>query len=88
MSAVWMPLSSVASQAFLIVSAISAWPTWTSSCVAARSSPDGLATSLPAMSGAEPCTASNIATPSPTFAEPASPTEPATCDAMSDRMSP
>jgi hypothetical protein len=40
------------------------------------------------MSGAEPCTASNIETRSPMFAEPDRPTEPATCEAMSLRMSP
>ena len=52
------------------------------------SSPDGFAMSCPAMSGAEPCTASNMAIWLPMFADPPSPTDPEISDAMSDRMSP
>jgi hypothetical protein len=44
--------------------------------------------SLPAIVGAEPWIASNIAHVSPMLAEPARPTEPATCAAMSLTMSP
>ena len=50
--------------------------------------PEGLAISFPAISGAEPCTASNIAYSFPIFALPASPTEPDTSEAMSDIISP
>jgi hypothetical protein len=49
---------------------------------------DGFATPRPAMSGADPCTASNIAWRAPMFADPEMPTDPATCPAMSERMSP
>jgi hypothetical protein len=42
-------------------SATGASPRWTSICTAALMSPDGFAMPRPAMSGAEPCTASNMA---------------------------
>src|SRR5450830_2082817 len=43
---------------------------------------------FPAMSGAEPCTASKMAVPSPKFAPGAIPKPPARPDSRSERMSP
>ena len=43
---------------------------------------------FPAISGAEPCTASNIAYSLPILALPANPTEPETSEAISDIISP
>jgi hypothetical protein len=52
-------------------------------------SPLGLAMPLPAMSGAVPCTASNIAQPlSPMLAAGATPSPPISPAARSERMSP
>ena len=54
-----------------------------------RIAPTGLATSLPASSGAEPCTASYIPMAVyPRLAEGASPTEPVNAAASSDKRSP
>ena len=49
---------------------------------------EGLAIPLPAMSGAEPWIASNMAKSSPMFADPAMPTEPVSWATTSDTMSP
>ena len=88
MSAVWTPSSMVVSQALCTAAAAAPWPKCASIFAALSSRPLGLARSCPAMSGAEPWIASNMAKSSPMFADGASPTEPLISAAMSDRMSP
>src|SRR5882762_1196603 len=63
-------------------------PTWSSINPPASNSEMGFAIPLPAMSGAEPCTASNIAACSPIFAPGARPSPPARPAISSERMSP
>src|SRR3989442_1191901 len=62
-------------------------PTSSSIIAAASSWAEGFAIPCPAMSGAEPCTASKIAACSPIFAPGASPSPPTSPDASSERMS-
>ena len=88
MSAVSTPSSMVRSQALWTRVAACVRPRCTSIITADSSRPDGLARSRPAMSGAEPCTASNMAQSRPMLDEGAMPIEPATSAATSDRMSP
>ena len=76
------------SQALWMLSATSACPMCTSIITAPSSRPLGLAMPLPAMSGALPWMASNMATVSPMLAEPPRPTEPVISAAMSLMMSP
>ena len=88
MSYVWTPSSIVRSHALWTASATSVRPRCTSIITAPRNNPDGFARFWPALRGAEPWIASNIAICSPMFAEPANPTEPAICAATSDNTSP
>ena len=87
-SPVCMPSSSVQSHALWILAATSGRLIWMSIMMAPLSKPDGLAMPRPAISGAEPWMASNMAHWSPTLAEPHRPTEPATWAAISDMISP
>ena len=61
---------------------------WSSIIAAASIWADGLAIPCPAMSGAEPCTASKIAAWAPMLAPGARPKPPTRPEASSDRMSP
>ena len=61
---------------------------WRSIMTEESSSAVGFARFFPAICGAEPCTASNIATPSPRLAEGATPSPPTRPAARSERMSP
>src|SRR5690606_32157751 len=63
-------------------------PMWASICPAASSSAQGLAMPLPAMSGAEPCTASKIAASVPMLAPGARPRPPTRPAQRSEMMSP
>ena len=78
----------VFSHALWTLEAMSPCPIWTSIITAPSKSPEGFAMPLPAMSGAEPCTASNMAKSTPMFDDPPSPTEPVISAAMSEMMSP
>ncbi len=80
--------SSVATIALRRRSAFCGWPMWSSICAAPSSSAHGLALPCPAMSGAEPCTASKIATSVPMLAPGARPRPPTRPAHRSEMMSP
>ncbi len=77
--------------AAMIDAAASGWPRWSSIIAADQIWPIGFAIPCPAMSGAEPCTGSNIdgaVRSGLMLADGAMPMEPATAGPRSDRMSP
>ncbi len=88
MSPVRAPLSSVTSTACSMSPAAFPSPRCRSIIAALRMMAVGLAMFFPAMSGAEPCTASKIATSLPMFADGAKPRPPVRPDVRSLRMSP
>ena len=87
-SRVSFPCSRVTSRPFSIAEAASNSPRWRSSITPERMSAVGLMTFLPAYFGAEPCTASKIATSEPRFADGAKPRPPTSAEERSLRMSP
>ena len=82
------PAASVALIAACTRSARSCMPICPSICAAPSSSAHGFATPLPAMSGADPCTASKIAASVPILAPGASPRPPTRPAQRSEMMSP
>ncbi len=88
MSLVRIPPSSVTSTACSMSFAAFPSSIWRRSIAALRMRAVGFALFFPAMSGAEPCTASKIATSFPMFADGAKPSPPVRPDVRSLRMSP
>ena len=80
--------ASIAAAARTSLSSLRRSPSQASSIAAEPISDDGLATFLPAMSGAEPCCACATACSAPAFSDAASPRLPAISLASSERISP